>query len=209
METKYNDNENRYLLLDSRNVPLAHVIMEGNPDSKFLTTRLMDDGAEEVLQHEIFRLLSMDKRRPLIQCHFVRMEGKRIILEQLSLLDPALRKDLRVPLHSESFLYFTDGNGSARCKIHFVDISCGGTAFYGPAGLDKCGSIEIVLPITTCPLVLMCQILNARELRNNRVLYAAKFLDLCNDEEKMIREAVFGLQLGNRSRNSHILTTKV
>ncbi len=200
MEMKYDNiaSENRYLLLDSRNVPLAHVLLEAVSDGKILLVKVTDMQAEGVMEHEIYRLLSMDKDQPLIQCQFVQKKGEYLALEQLSLLDPELRKDLRVPLHSSSYLYFKKMGRSGRCQIQFVDISCGGMAFYGPEGLERQGALEVVLPIRTCPLIVPCQILHTRQLRNERAMYAAKFLDLCNDEEKMLREAVFSIQLGKR-----------
>ena len=59
----------------------------------------------------------------------------------------------------------------------------------------------MVVPVTAQPLVLRCQVLGIRPSgRPSCVLYAAKFLDLCNDEETMLREAVFNLQLRGRPR---------
>lgn len=203
METKYNDTDNRYLLLNTRNVPLAHVMVEGSLDGQTLTVRIVDNEMDGIAGHEVVRLLGMDNSKPLIQCRLVRQEGRRIVLQKLTLLDPKLRSDLRVPLHCDSFLYDSGEGGVGRCRIQFVDISCGGAAFYGPEGLEQREGTQIVLPITACPLVLGCKILHTQALRNNRALYAAKFLDLCNDEEKMIREAVFSLQLGSRSGHGH------
>lgn len=200
METKRSDSENRYLLLDSQNVPLAHVIIEGDPRNEILTARITDEKAEDVLEHEIYRLLGLEKQQPLIQCQLVSKKEKRIVLERTSFLAPELQKDLRVPLHVNSFLYFPLENGFGRYEIQFVDISCGGMAFYGPEGVEKQENLEVVLPITAQPLIVPCKILSAKKLYSDKMLCAAKFCDLCNAEEKMIREAVFGIQLEERSR---------
>ena len=61
--------------------------------------------------------------------------------------------------------------------------------------------VEVVIPVTAQPLVVRCQILRMRPTeRASYVLYAAKFLELCNDEETMLREAVFNLQLRGRPK---------
>ncbi len=204
MNTRYSDQENRYLLLDNRNVPLAHVAAEGSTEGKLLTVRLLDNEAEGVLTHEIYRLLSIKKEQPPIQCQFVSQKNGRVVLEKISVLAPELRKDLRVPLHRQSFLYFPTEKGFGRYEIEFVDISCGGMAFYGPKGIRQTDGLEAALPLNFTPLIVKCQLLNERELRNEKSLYAAKFQDLCNDEEKAIREAVFSLQLEGRARSKQI-----
>ena len=82
-----------------------------------------------------------------------------------------------------------------------MDISCGGIAFYGQYGLENGETLEIVIPITANPLVLRCEILRQQTLRNNRAFYAAKFVDMCNDEETLLREAVFRVQLEDDQAN--------
>jgi len=46
--------------------------------------------------------------------------------------------------------------------------------------------------------ILRQRIVDGRE----DTLYAAKFIDLCNDEETILREAVFNLQLSGRPRRT-------
>ena len=56
--------------------------------------------------------------------------------------------------------------------------------------------MEIVLPVTDSPLIVRAQIL--RQLASEPEegpLYASKFVDLIQDEEAMIRRAVFSIQL--------------
>ena len=48
------------------------------------------------------------------------------------------------------------------------------------------------------PVILRCEILRKQELQNDRFLYATKFVDMCEDEEVVVREAVFSPQLQSR-----------
>ena len=48
------------------------------------------------------------------------------------------------------------------------------------------------------PVILICEVLRRQELQNDRYMYATKFVDMCEDEEVVVREAVFSLQLQNR-----------
>ena len=106
------------------------------------------------------------------------------------------------PVKFKSFIYPLSGIWKGRGEVQSVDISCGGIAFYGQYGLENGETLEIVIPITARPMVLRCQILRQQMLRNNRAFYAAKFVDMCNDEETLLREAVFRVQLEGRPRRS-------
>ncbi len=57
----------------------------------------------------------------------------------------------------------------------------------------------MVIPITEEPVVLRCVVLRQRMSGRSIPLYAAKFMDLCPDEDRMVREAVFNVQLQERS----------
>lgn len=55
--------------------------------------------------------------------------------------------------------------------------------------------IEVVIPITrVAPLLMVCQILRKTQEEGSK-FYAAKFLNLLSEQESMIREAVFSVQL--------------
>ena len=58
--------------------------------------------------------------------------------------------------------------------------------------------MEIVVPTVEAPLILKGEILRQRDLDNGKVFYAAKFVDMCEDEEMLLRETVFSIQLENR-----------
>ena len=53
----------------------------------------------------------------------------------------------------------------------------------------------MVIPVTSQPLLLDMKILRCRSRPEDDLLYAAEFLSLLREEENMVREAVFGLQL--------------
>ena len=68
--------------------------------------------------------------------------------------------------------------------IHIISDSIGETA-------------QVVIPVTAQPLVLTLRILRIQSTREGETFYAARFIDLLREEESMVREAVFNLQLKN------------
>ena len=185
--------ERLYLLLDSVNNPLARGRLEG-PAGDTLQLMVMD----KVACHDVIVLLSMSGSEPPLQCRIVRQRGDRIALEKIASLDPDLRRNLRVPIKFDTFIYPITGRWRGRRAVRSIDLSCGGVAFYGDDGLEAGERLEMVIPVTEEPVILRCEILRRQELRNDKLLYAVKFVDMCEDEEVTVREAVFSIQLENR-----------
>ena len=199
--------ERMYLLLDSVNHPLARGRLEG-PAGDTLQLMVMDNDVDKVACHEVIVLMSMSGSEPPLQCRIVRQRGDRIALEKIASLDPDLRRNLRVPIKFNTFIYPITGRWQGRREIQSIDLSCGGVAFYGDEGLEIEERLELVIPVTEEPVILRCQILRKQELRNDKLLYATKFVDMCEDEEVTVREAVFSIQLESRSAPAVGTTTR-
>jgi c-di-GMP-binding flagellar brake protein YcgR len=99
-------------------------------------------------------------------------------------------------------VYPITGSWRGRRSVQSLDLSCGGVAFRGEAGLKEGEQVELVVPTVEAPLIMRCQILRVKELQDEKRLYATKFIDMCEDEEVTVRETVFSLQL--QSRNQRI-----
>lgn len=190
--------ERRYLLLDSMNTPLARGEMEGPANETIFQMLVLDNDVDKVARHEVIVLMSMSGSEPPLQCRIVRQRGDRVALEKIASLDPDLRRNLRVPIKFDTFIYPITGRWRGRRAVQSIDLSCGGVAFYGDEGLEVEEKLEMVIPVTEEPVILRCQILRKQELRNDKLLYAVKFVDMCEDEEVTVREAVFSIQLENR-----------
>ena len=190
--------ERLYLLLDSVNNPLARGKLEGPQNGEIFQMLVLDNDVEKVARHEVIVLMSMSGSEPPLQCRIVRQRGDRVALEKIASLDPDLRRNLRVPIKFDTFIYPITGRWRGRRPVQSIDLSCGGVAFYGDGGLEAGEKLEMVIPVTEEPVILRCEVLRRKELRNDKLLYAVKFVDMCEDEEVTVREAVFSIQLENR-----------
>lgn len=189
-----------YLLLDSASTPLARGKLESPISGQTLQLLVLDGKENEIAGHDVIQLVGMGSGNLAMQCQLVHQRGARILLNRVAMLDSEFRRNLRVPVKFKTFIFPIDGAWKGRRYAQSVDLSCGGIAFYADAGLKNREHIEIVIPITSKPLVLRCEILRQQPLRNDRAFYAAKFVDICDDEETIVREAVFRVQLHNRPR---------
>lgn len=187
-----------YLLLDSRGTPIARGRLEGPAHDVNWQIRVLDDKIDEVLEHKRFKLMSITDSDPSYEGTVVRNRNDMIQLavKKVAFDVNNLRQNLRVAVQFSSFIYPVTGNWRGRWVIESNDLSCGGIAFFCDKDLQEGERVEVVVPVTVQPLVVTCEILRHRPTeRENCTLFAAKFIDLCDDEEMCLREAVFSLQL--------------
>ena len=179
--------ERLYLILDSKGTPLANAVLESPQKAEVLQIRVLGGKEEVVAAHQELQLIGMDDTSPDRVGLIVRQREDRFVIQPTAALGPAARENLRI-------LTSWRGQRTFRAK----DLSCGGLAFYTQTPLDVREIVEIVLPVTDAPLVVRAQVL--RQLASEPEedpLYASKFVDLIQDEEAMIRRAVFSIQLNS------------
>lgn len=194
-------NELRCLLLDSAGDPVAKAVLESQPDSEVIQIRVLEDKVSEVLDHELLQMVGMSEGADNLLGRIERHRGDRIVLTRVKALGPEARRNFRMPAEFETFLYPLSGEWVGRRRIDSIDLSCGGVAFFCGEPLEIGERTEVVIPITEQPLVLRCQLLRKWAVSGREEpAYAVKFVDMCHDEEVLLREAVFGLQLQSRQR---------
>ena len=195
-----------YLMLDSRGTPIARGRVQGKTDGPYWQIQVEDGKIDEILEHKKLLLLSMMDSEPSYQGIIVRSRNDMIQLEITKMEHDSndMRKNLRVLVRFKSLIYPLTGRWKGRREIESHDLSCGGIAFFTEHSLQVGEQLEVVVPVTTEPLVVRCQVLRMRPTQDAAIpiMYAAKFVDLCNDEETLLRESVFNLQLRGRPKTS-------
>lgn len=194
---------NMYLLLDSRDAPLANGLLESPKDAPEWRVRILDDKISDVMEHEEIQMVPMADGEPNLLGRILRMRNDHVILKKLQQLDSNMRQNLRMPTRFDTFIYPLCGGWRGRRKVRSNDLSCGGIAFFAKEKLKEREQVEIVIPITSQPLVVRCEILRERPSdQEGETMYAAKFIEMCHDEEMVIREAVFSVQVQARFRST-------
>ena len=194
--------ESLYLLLDSRGTAIARGRIQGKTDGPFWQIQVEDGMIDKVLEHKKLKLLSIEDAGPSYEGTIVRSRNDMIQLEVSKIQRETgdMRRNLRVAVRFKSFIYPISGSWKGRREIESRDLSAGGIAFFTDRSLQVGEQLEVVVPVTAEPIVVRCEILRMRPGERSEILYAAKFVNLCNDEETVLREAVFNLQLRGRSR---------
>ena len=188
-----------YLILDTQNHALANGELASPAGTTPMRLSILDNKVDHVMEHEVITLFSSLTTELPIQCRILRQRGDVVLVEKIATLDPEVRRNLRVPVKFDSFAYPLPGSAwKGRIPVQSIDLSCGGIAFYADHVFELHEHMEIVVTPTEEPVILHCEILRQQELQNGRYLYATKFVDMCEDEEVVVREAVFSLQLQAR-----------
>ena len=186
-------NEQLYVLLNDEDVPIGKGVLITAPDAEELRVKVFDDAIDDIEEHKLVTLVGMLQTMPTLRGEVLRCTRDVAILRRVE-AKADVRAMLRVNVSFETLIYPVDDSWSGRYKVESLDLSCGGIAFFCEKQMERGDRFEIVIPITPNPLLLRCEVLRTHE-KEGRTCYAAKFLDMCHDEEKFICEAVFGVQL--------------
>lgn len=185
-----------YLILDQQRKALANGELLTPPDTTPMRLSILDNKVDDVMGHDVVILFSSSSNEVPIQCRVLRQRGDMIMVEKIAALDPEVRRNLRVPVKFDTYLYpLPSSRWRGRIPAQSLDLSCGGIAFFADAPLELHEQMEIVVTPTEQPVILRCEILRQIEKEDGRVMHATKFVDMCEDEEVAVREAVFSLQL--------------
>lgn len=193
--------ENIYLLLNEFDVPVARGRLLNSPDAPQLQVKLVEGQMESIEALTTLKLVGLTMDQPTLQGKILRCGSDSFILGEIA-TGASIRETLRVPVSFETLIYPVNVKWTGRRKVRMVDLSGGGIAFYCDEDMERGELIEVVIPITPEPLVLRAQILRLKE-KENRTIYAAKFVDMCYDEEKLVCEAVFAVQLKHHRQTNH------
>ena len=188
--------ERLYLILDSQGTPLANAVLESPPNSEVLQIRILGGKEEVVAAHREIQLIGMDDSTPNQVGVIIRQRDDKMVIQPTAALGPNARENLRILTDFESVMYPVTGRWRGQRAFQAKDLSCGGIAFWSSVPLEEREIVEIVLPVTDTPLLVKTQVL--RELEDTtspQPLYASKFVDLIQDEEALIRKAVFCIQI--------------
>ena len=184
-----------HFLMDKDSNYLARGTAQKEEDSENFLFKVIDGNVERILKQEIVQLVPADDNESVTVGKAIARRANGVVIEPLRDAGMSIRKNFRMPVDFESFIY-PDGGG--RYIIKSVDLSCGGIAFYTVANLPVNSQTEVVIPITAEePLIVRCEILRIIPFAPPIQKYACQFLDLIPDEEALIREAVFSVQLAH------------
>lgn len=191
------------VLLDSNTARvLARGAIDGPPDGLNLQINVIEGDPLAVAHTDHVQIVPADETMTPKLGHVIHYQGTRLVLEPLrDLVGNTVRENLRMPVDFETFIYPTDGT-PGRWRTRGNDLSCGGISFYTNAQLQVGSTVEVVIPITRGgPLLMVCELLRTRDEGDGLRFFAGKFSDVLNEQESMLREAVFNVQLKSIQRS--------
>lgn len=188
--------EKLYLILDSHGEALAQAVLESPRVTEVVQLHLTEETELDFLQIGEIQCIGLDNSTPSLRGTVTMQRGERLVIKPQAMLGAEARENLRILTDFESVMYPVTGYWKGQRAIRGKDLSCGGVAFWADRPLEEREIVEMVLPVTDSPLIVKTQIL--RELPDDtteKPLYASKFVDLIQDEEALIRKAVFCIQI--------------
>ena len=187
--------ERIYLLTNQEDKVVAKANLSSPLDLQTVQFEVLSERGEGLQVGQTLRFIGNNEGDPDFAGEIQSRKEKRIVVRSTAPLDKSARKNLRVDVDFNGLLYPVSGAWKGQRTIRGIDLSCGGVAFYCTQKLQVGEVAEIVLPMTTNPLLLKVQIMRIREANGPLILYAGRFVDMIHDEETLVRRAVFDVQL--------------
>lgn len=181
-----------YSLMDSNSRLLARGTHH-EFESQYLFFTLFEGDLIDIEQANIIQVVPQDQSLPPQMTRYAGFRNGIVALEPMRQAGAAVRKNFRVPVSFNSFVYPAS---APRSTMRSVDLSCGGIAFHSPHVFAPKEVFEVVVPLVSEePLLLRAEALRARADPERGNFYACSFVDLIDDEETLLREAVFAIQI--------------
>lgn len=183
-----------YVLMDSDSRLLARARLKSAPGGGELVFQVIDGDEGRLYDADVVQAVPQDKSVPVRMTRMVRARDGLVTLSPMRELGSDVRRNFRVPLRFESYAYPTRWT---KTPIISVDLSCGGVAFTSVYPFAVGDEVQLVVPVTReAPLLLCAEALRVRP-EPGRSFVACKFVDMIDDEETMLREAVFATQISS------------
>ena len=181
-----------YSLMDSNSRLLARGTHH-EFESQYLFFTLIEGDLIDIEQAKVIQVVPQDSSLPSQMTRYAGFRNGIVALEPMRQAGAAIRKNFRVPIAFDSYVYPASG---PRAALRSVDLSCGGIAFHSPRAFAPHEVFEVVVPLVSEePLLLRAEALRARSDPGIGNFYACRFVDLIDDEESLLREAVFAIQI--------------
>lgn len=185
------------MLMDSMSRVLAKGRLEFR-EGTTLRVRVTEGSVKEVLRTNKVQVVPAQEGQSAVLGRVVDCDDQDVVtfttLREMK--GESARTNLRMPVDFTSYCYPVGGPTRTRAAIRANDLSGGGISFYCALPLQLGDILEVVIPITrVAPLLLKCQILRQGGSNGEYTLYAAKFIDIIDEEESLVREAVFRAQV--------------
>ena len=120
----------QYLMIDSRGNPVAHGTSDDGLEKSVWEIQVDSGDIKRVLSHEYVSLVSSSEKVPAMEGRIIRRDGNIISVESVRRLGEDVRRNLRMPVRFESYLYPVSGEWKGRLPILSNDLSCGGISFF-------------------------------------------------------------------------------
>lgn len=104
----------KYMLLDSRGAPVAQGVSEDGPEKNVWQLRIAHGDIKRVLGHEYISLVGTSEQFPAMEGRIVRCRDNLVSVESVRMLGEEVRRNLRMPVRFESFLYPVSGRWRGR-----------------------------------------------------------------------------------------------
>mgnify|MGYP001623098042 CR=1 FL=1 len=193
--------EEKYLILSENDMVLCEAVLEKS--SADTVVMKVKDSVKSLKDLEIVKFHKMQSYAETYQGHILDISGLTVTINKVVNVSAQMRSELKVKIRFETqkkkITMLGEVENQTSVPVVSRDISCGGICFLTKTDLDTESTYEIVIPITSEPILADLKIVRKEFIpEENMFIYGSKFIDFNVNGERMLREAVFKLQMRYR-----------
>lgn len=194
MSRQKNETDKMWMLFDPAYTLVGQAILESQHIDEIAVFRPVGESAKEALKMHIVLFSKVDDPNVVYRGEVGARRGGKLFLEMITKLEAEARKHLRVCMEFKTKVIYEREGQLYQGPATSIDLSAGGLAFTSPVPLSIGEVCEIVIPITSVMLVMQIEVLRQQEMDDGGYKYAVKFSDISDEEETMLKQAIFGEQ---------------
>ncbi len=155
----------------------------------------------KISRMEKIRFHKVEEYAEIFEAKVFQIKEGKLFVENLKNITAELRSDLKMKVSYKSTVRSLEGLSRINVDVQARDISCGGFCFETEKDLMTTELYETVIPITKEPIVLKFRIIRKIfDKGKNVYVYGCCFVDLKINEERILRQAIFRLQMIARKK---------
>lgn len=191
----------KYVLMTEKNRTITEAYLVFSNDNGLVFRILSKEMAGRIAEMKRIRYQKQETYAETFEADIYDMKLDKIYVENISNVSATLRSELKVKVKFNTTISVVDEveqeqDEVVNLQVATKDISCGGFCFHCSKELNTKYLYETIIPLWDEPMIANFRILRKVQMpETNEFSYGCQFQHLNHQEERVLREAIFRLQM--------------
>ena len=191
----------KYVLMTEKNRVISEAYLVFSNDDGLVFRLLSKEMVGRIAEMKRIRYQKQETYAETFEADIYDMKLDKIYVDNIENVSATLRSELKIKAKFNTTISSVDDVENQEDEVYNLqvsakDISCGGFCFVCERALDTSILYETIIPLWEEPMIVNFRILRKVEMpETEQYSYGCKFENLNHQEERILREAIFRLQM--------------